>query len=99
MVATSWLASWATDASELIRALADLTWPVMVGVVAWSLRHELPALARRLRRLRVPGAEAELDPGTSRARSKASAVVSFGCAQSVSLAPVGGPERPSLARQ
>jgi hypothetical protein len=34
----------------------------MVGVILWRLRDELPQLARRVRRLRVPGAEADLDP-------------------------------------
>jgi hypothetical protein len=54
--------TWATDASEVITALAALAWPVIVGVIAWRLRGKLPGLARRVRRLRLAGAEADLDP-------------------------------------
>ncbi|HEX5923819.1 MAG TPA: hypothetical protein VFY45_08305 [Baekduia sp.] len=56
------LASAADDVSEVIRALATLAWPVIVGFIVYGFRKELPGIAKRLRRLSVAGAEAELGP-------------------------------------
>ena len=54
-----------SDVSELIRALADLAWPLVVLFLVWALRHELSGLVRRLREIDLPGAHATLDPELS----------------------------------
>lgn len=61
------LGTWATDLAEVIRAVADLAWPVMVGVVVWRLRDHLTGIADRVRSVSFGGAEATLDPAAARA--------------------------------
>ena len=51
----------ADDVAQLIEAFADLLWPVLVFVAIVMFRSELAALSKRITKLRVPGAEAELD--------------------------------------
>jgi hypothetical protein len=54
------------NAPDVIRALAQLLWPVVTVIVALCFREELRGLLARLRKGKFPGGEFELDAGTER---------------------------------
>jgi hypothetical protein len=49
------------NAADLIRAIAALTWPVVLIVFLFLARHEITGLLRRMRRGKALGAEFEFD--------------------------------------
>jgi len=59
-------------ATELIRALATLLWPVLVFVAIVIYRRDIKRILGRLLRLRIAGQEVELDRALDQLQSKAS---------------------------
>lgn len=67
------LASWAADLSDIIRALADLAWPLVIGAFLWFFRGEVGSLLKRLREASVPGGEFKFDAELDRLAHSAEA--------------------------
>lgn len=55
------LASLTSDASELVRALAALAWPLVVAVFLYLFRADIAALFKRIRHGRAAGVELDFE--------------------------------------
>ena len=54
------------ETHELIRALAQLLWPIVVVVIAFWFREDVRSMLTRLRKGKFPGGEFELDTGSEK---------------------------------
>lgn len=58
---------WKTFIANLV---GSLSWPIVVGVLVYLLRHELPALIRRMKNASLAGAKFEFDEALDRLRQE-----------------------------
>jgi hypothetical protein len=69
------IAASAGDIAEIIRALAALAWPVVLGGFLWFFRDQLRSLVGRLREASVPGGDFKFDPELDRLADSAQAAL------------------------